>query len=491
MSGAFANKLYKYLAAPLIGNKVNALGKPVSSIKPVNLKIDRRKFREFVGKLDELEKETDEKSLINGLNKFTKETIDYIENGITSGVSVKNGKLLFRQPDNTLMRDSSGIVLYKNGLKDLQSEVTNAMNDAVGASRSGANMDEVMRLTGTYNTAQENVNTFVRINQKIHGASLSPLSEAIPVVSIPTLENYGSTYSLVSEITNAAAEAKKSGAKLDFDVVFLRDQPRSWFPKPATSYINALDQVRIGSNLPGYSFHEFTHAKHNENKLFKGLYDANEHLGTGLLAAYPTALLFGQDIKDAIPGTTDDKVVDAIKNWGPEAYLTSRMAGRGVEELRTYKATKKHLENNYEDPALFGVASPAMMSVPGTSLKNIINAHRWNLASYPIAAGMGYGGMRTAGLMLDKEGSVAKDIVVGPFQDMYYSTKRGVQSLPYAGRILKSMIMSSPSAPPPAWWSTAGKTLIPLGLLYGAHAVVEPYITPKSEAQNLIESTFL
>ena len=475
----------------MIGNKVHQLGKPIVSVKPVNLKVDRHKFREFVGKLSEMEKITDERSFRVKTVQLQDDIKDYIENGIASGVSVKNGKLLFRQPDNTLIRDTKGIIPFKQGMDLLNKErsfLDEQLNNAIAMQQPTEKLQEMAL---HFQQADDNIRTFMRVNKRIHGDSLSPLSEAIPVISAPLTEqtnNYGSINSLRTEILDASMAAKKSGAKLDFDVVFLRDQPRSWFPKPATSYVASKDQVNIGSNMPGYAFHEFTHAKHNENKLFKGLYDANEHFGTGMMVAYPAALAFGQDIKDAIPGKTDDKVVDAISNWGPEAYLASRTAGRGIEEFRTYKATKKYLDSEYGGTSL---VPPSNLTQPGAPLKDIVNAHRWNLASYPIASGMVYGGMRAGGLMLDKEGSVAKDIVSGPFQDMYYSIKRGVQSAPHAGRIMKSMIMSSPAAPPPAWWSTAGITLVPLSLLYGVHSALDFADTPKTVVKNQMESTFL
>ena len=85
-------------------------------------------------------------------------------------------------------------------------------------------------------------------------------------------------------------------------------------------------------------YHEMGHAADlAKPSLYRKAVRGSRVLDRGLKYAVPAALLMGDSLKKAIPGSLDDKVIGALQAVGPEAWLASRLAGQIVPEMRANK----------------------------------------------------------------------------------------------------------------------------------------------------------
>jgi hypothetical protein len=75
------------------------------------------------------------------------------------------------------------------------------------------------------------------------------------------------------------------------------------------------------------------------------LYNMSGMADRGLKIAVPAAILAGGAVKDLIPGTYDDKVIDALQTVGPEAWLGAKTVSTLWPELKASINSNKILSS--------------------------------------------------------------------------------------------------------------------------------------------------
>jgi len=451
---SFGEKIHQFLARPIVENIVQKLVKPAQVPHPISVRVPRQSFGKML-------------SLVGDEVALERHADDLVNQAFIENIVAKKGKILFRETDNTLIRDKKAVRKWPDLFKEI------AESDLPAEEK----VDRIRRIATT--------------NTRIHGKPVlgegnTPLD--VEVVDIPQqiLDN------MSVELRHIVESAKQVGVKPTFDVGLLRDQPASWFlGRAAPSYSPSSNTVHFGGFQPGDAFHEFSHAKDYQSKLHSYGMGAIDSLGTAATLSFPAAYVAGDEIKAAIPGKADDFAVDFLKSWGPEVYLATRAANLGVNEYRAYKNTKRLL--NDEQAGKFKMSVPSAAFAPEASHGDIIKSHKWSLGTYPLGAGLVYGGMRGGAALYDmnKEGNAATQIAKGPLDAIAGSAQRGYQSIPYFGSILKSLMLSSPSAPPPSVMHNLIRFGTPLGLAYGVHEVIDPTGYSAGEAIPAIQGNML
>ena len=435
-----ADAIYRYVALPAIAGKMQKqLVNPISNIvHPVSVNVKSKDMERLI------------KTFASGTEKPEREAGALVLKGFIDGVKVKDGKVFFRNPDNSLVRDKS-LVRY--------------FDEAVAAPDGVA--DDVKQL-----------------NEFVFGRShlYDKLGNPRHVEFVPTMTPE-SVVVLSSELSHAADAARKVGIKRVPDVVINRTQPRSFFPKVTSSYDYTNNQVVLDAQAPGDAYHELSHAKDAESKLVRTIIPANMMLNRAALIGFPVAYVAGDEIAEALPGEADNRVIDFVKKWGPEVYLASAMANTLGNEYRTYKKTKKYLQDEFNNDYSHVIRSlpkepnlkPGDMKFPAraldqkTSIDNLIKHHQLALGTYFAKPAIYYGAMRGGAYAYDemnKKSSPLTNAIARPFEDIYYSFRRGIESAKDFPLLFKSMLMSSPSAPTPSVPQMALIAGIPIGAAY-------------------------
>jgi hypothetical protein len=446
----FADYLHRFVSNPKFIRKMNEQLKGAPAIThPFSAKISPKRMKKIMDAIDV------------DRNTAFRIAVDEIIEDINQGVVVKKGKIFFREPDNSLVRDKQNAVKFSEWIKDPE----NAKNIDV-----------------------------IQANSQLHGKPLFDKDlNPIDIEIIPSLDQHSVRY-MAFEAVHAAEAAKRVGVKRVPTVVINRSQPLSYFPKPASSYRHDTNTVLLSEQAPGDAYHEMTHVKDADNPLLRYLIPANDTLGKSIGLTFPVAYVAGDEISDAIPGQFDNRVIGAVKKWGPEMFLASQLGNTLGSEYRTYRNTKRLLENEMSPGYKPMAVNSAKAFAPESSIDQLIKHHQYALGTYFARPAIYYGAMRGSAFAYDKlnkEGSITEDAVIGPIQAMKASFKRGVESAKHFPAILESMMLSSPYAPAKSvaqWAFVAG---IPIALAYGINRMSDPYAQLKSTAVDEIKGTML
>ena len=451
---AVGEKVWQHIGSPIVGNMATKLVKPLLIPHPVSVRIPKK----LVGKM---------LASVDDIDDLYRQADDIVNQSLIENVVAKKGKILFREVDNTLVRDKNAVRNWPELFKEI----------------STSNLPDEQKL--------ERLSNIINTNSRIHGKSILGQGSAPLNLEVVDISNKVSQ-DMATELVHIIESAKQVGVKPTFDIGLLRDQPTTWFGRrSAPSYAAAPNTVNFGGFQPGDAFHELSHMKDFQNPLYNFGMSAIDSLGTAATLSFPAAYVAGDKIKEAIPGKADDHVVDFLKSWGPEVYLATRAANIGINEYRAYKNTKRLMDA--ERAGKFKLSVPSAEFAPNASYDDIVKAHQLSLGSYPISTGLVYGGMRGGAALYDmnKEGNVATQVVTGPAEAIMGSIKRGYHSIPHFGSILKSLMLSSPSAPPASTMHNLIRFGVPLGLAYGAHELIVPHGYSAGEAIPAIQGNIL
>jgi hypothetical protein len=174
------------------------------------------------------------------------------------------------------------------------------------------------------------------------------------------------------------------------------------------NYYNATsNEVGLSNLHPNTIYHEFGHvADLNSGKWKKPWYRVNNYLDRGLKYAVPAAIIGGQAIADSIPGTVDDKIIGALANYGPEAWLAARATGPLMAEYNANIWANKQLAD-IGSKNTWGVEGPDASKV----YRNMRRANWLGFGKYVFNTAVPYGifaAMRhVRNKELEKSGSVA------------------------------------------------------------------------------------
>lgn len=442
LADGVADYLYRFNALPRIVRKMNKQikGGP-SLVHPFSLKITPDKMKALVD--------------VVGVDnrKAFQLAMDEVADGMAKGFSVnKNGKIFFREPDNSLVRDKQHVANFREWIKNPE----NAQKVEV-----------------------------IQANSQLHGKSLFDKDlNPLDVEIVPDLHVHAMQF-MALEAAHAAEAAKRVGVKRLPTVVINRQQPLSYFPKNTSSYHHDTNTVLLSEQAPGDAFHEMTHAKDADNPLLRYLIPANDTFGKAVGLSFPVAYVAGDEISEAIPGKFDDRVIGAVKKFGPEVFLASQLGNTLGSEYRTYRNTKRLLQDEFSSNYKPIAIKSSEAFAPGSSIDDLIKHHQLALSTYLARPAIYYGAMRGGAFaydQLNKEGSAVDDAVVNPLKAMKASFLRGVESAKHFPTLLEGMMLSSPYATPKsvAQWSLA--IGIPLGLAYGIHRLTDPYDQYKGTA---------
>jgi len=128
------------------------------------------------------------------------------------------------------------------------------------------------------------------------------------------------------------------------------------------NYYNPVSKsVNIGTATPSVALHEIGHAADYKNSLTKTVARKLPHMAA--LAAVPASFGYGDYIKEKIPGSIDDKVIDFIKDH-PYAttlagYGSSTLYPEGKASFLAWKHMKKHRDLAYANKAALRELVPA------------------------------------------------------------------------------------------------------------------------------------
>lgn len=110
--------------------------------------------------------------------------------------------------------------------------------------------------------------------------------------------------------------------------------------------VGTRGDITLNAPLITTPLHELSHAKDFQmNPWKKYLPVAGQALGYAGLLGTPVSILYGKELSKAIPGSVDDKIINAVKYFGPEMYLAGA-AMQTYPELYATKNTKKLLGEN-------------------------------------------------------------------------------------------------------------------------------------------------
>lgn len=127
-------------------------------------------------------------------------------------------------------------------------------------------------------------------------------------------------------------------------------------------------EMRFADVSPKQVFHEFGHARDLGRPWRRNMVVGADALGKTLKYTVPASILFRDAISDYVPGSVDDKVVDALQAYGPEAWLASKV----VSDLHPELVATRHAGKKIK--ALEGVLDPSF-------LKKQLRANKLGMAS--------------------------------------------------------------------------------------------------------------
>lgn len=128
------------------------------------------------------------------------------------------------------------------------------------------------------------------------------------------------------------------------------------------NYYNPISKsVNIGTAAPSVALHEIGHAADYKNSLTKTVVRKLPHIAA--MVAVPASFGYGDYIKEKIPGSVDDKVIDFIKEH-PYAttlagYGSSTLYPEGKASFLAWKHMKKHRDLAYANKAVLRELTPA------------------------------------------------------------------------------------------------------------------------------------
>ena len=128
------------------------------------------------------------------------------------------------------------------------------------------------------------------------------------------------------------------------------------------NYYNPISKsVNIGTAAPSVALHEIGHAADYKNSLTKTVARKLPHMAA--MVAVPASFGYGDYIKEKIPGSTDDKVIDFIKEH-PYAttlagYGSSTLYPEGKASFLAWQHMKKHRDLAYANKAVLRELAPA------------------------------------------------------------------------------------------------------------------------------------
>jgi len=128
------------------------------------------------------------------------------------------------------------------------------------------------------------------------------------------------------------------------------------------NYYNPISKsVNIGTAAPSVALHEIGHAADYKNSLAKTVARKLPHMAA--MVAVPASFGYGDYIKEKIPGSVDDKVIDFIKEH-PYAttlagYGSSTLYPEGKASFLAWKHMKKHRDLAYANKAALRELAPA------------------------------------------------------------------------------------------------------------------------------------
>lgn len=235
--------------------------------------------------------------------------------------------------------------------------------------------------------------------------------------------------------------------------------------------------INLTSPNPTIFAHELSHVKDTEKPWTDYARMAGDALANATMVATPLSIAYGDKIKEAIPGTVDDKVVDYLAKWGPETFLALKFGTDIVPEHFAHRNSIRVTKQNklWDDPMFHGIGTPGELE----QMARIRSTQ--NFSSYPIMRlGLPYAAMK--GMQFNKESSAYTFHHADPYLDRL--KRRFVEGIPAIKKSIVNSIKAikdpvttygsqlyyNPGVPNLLNKDNLGKLLIygtPIGMYYG------------------------
>ena len=216
------------------------------------------------------------------------------------------------------------------------------------------------------------------VGRAIHGNNKDLMNMPIPVTD---MKSVASSLQSVKAGMNYTGVVPKS--------ITIGGSANTFF-SPPSQFETSTGKVFLRHPDPAMVVHELQHAKDfgpEGSKFLRASVPLARNAARISMAMTPISIMAGDKIKEAIPGSTDDKVIDYFKKWGPLTSLGLGAYGTFVPEVRAFNTTNKFLNT----PGSLDSVYPGMQDV---AKKNLLNAQRVALGTYgaislltPYAAG--------------------------------------------------------------------------------------------------------
>ena len=200
--------------------------------------------------------------------------------------------------------------------------------------------------------------------------------------------------------TILANALKSTGAPIPKQVIVIPGG--SLFSKPS-SIESSTGKMYLNNPLITTPIHELFHAKdYSSGALKKYAPIAGSVLSKLSLAGTPISILYGNEMSKIIPGTVDDKIINAFKYAGPEMYL----AGAALQHSPEFYAVKNTKRAIGKNPKYFEGLS-GLYGMPNDA-KTLSDVQDMKARTYPSGILTNYGLLRmgTLPLYLAKQSSV-------------------------------------------------------------------------------------